>query len=81
MKSMTTQIPVEKIFGSLSTLIDIMAQKKTNDRVSTTLLGVPDGTISAADDTDPYITKLGGLPVSFDKVPHCFTNVSFIRSG
>lgn len=60
---------------------DIMAPKQTNDPNSTMLLGVPDGAISAADDTDPYITKLGGLPVRFDKVSHCFTNVSFNRSG
>ncbi|KAI8340254.1 programmed cell death protein 2 [Chlamydoabsidia padenii] len=45
-------------------------QKKPNDPTSSTLLGVPDGTISTDDDTDPYLTKLGGLPVWLnDKTP------------
>ncbi|KAI8100125.1 programmed cell death protein 2 [Halteromyces radiatus] len=42
-----------------------MSQKKkqSSSKIQNILLGVPDGFISKEEDTDPYITKLGGLPV------------------
>lgn len=39
-----------------------MSNKKQVKKEPTVLLGIPDGEIKV--DTDAYITKLGGLPVS-----------------
>ncbi|KAI8066762.1 programmed cell death protein 2 [Gongronella butleri] len=36
---------------------------KGKEKQKQVLLAVPDGPIDAADDTDPYLTKLGGLPI------------------